>query len=83
MHRRPVREKYADSWVLMDRIHDADDSGEHLFDYLREHRPEINAWFVVERGTPDWLSRLWPPRGTGSSLTGRCAGAAHAQLQCT
>lgn len=46
--------KYADAWVLIDRIHDADDSAEHLFHHLRATRPEINAWFVVEEGTPDW-----------------------------
>jgi hypothetical protein len=38
----------------MDRIHDADDSGERLFRYLREHRRRINAWFVLEEGTADW-----------------------------
>lgn len=48
-----TREKYADAWVLMDRIHDAGDSGEVLFRRLREHHPEINAWFVIEEGTAD------------------------------
>jgi hypothetical protein len=38
----------------MDRIHDADDSGERLFEHLGAARPDINAWFVLERGTPDW-----------------------------
>jgi hypothetical protein len=37
----------------MDRVFNADDSGEHLFRYLREHRPEVNAWFVIQKGTPD------------------------------
>lgn len=46
--------KYAGAWVLIDRIHDADDSAEHLFWHLREHHPEINAWFVLEKGTADW-----------------------------
>lgn len=50
----PVRKRFADAWVLMDRIHDADDSAEVLFRYLRKRRPEINAWFVIESGTPDW-----------------------------
>jgi glycosyltransferase involved in cell wall biosynthesis len=49
-----VREKYRQAWVLMDRIHDAGDSGEVLFRWLREHQPEVNAWFVVQEGTPDW-----------------------------
>lgn len=50
----PVRRLFREAWVLMDRIHESDDSGEHLFRYLRQHRRDINAWFVVERGTPDW-----------------------------
>jgi hypothetical protein len=52
--RPQVRKVFADAWVLMDRIHDANDSGEILFRYLRDHRPEINAWFVVEKDTADW-----------------------------
>jgi glycosyltransferase involved in cell wall biosynthesis len=42
------------AWVITDRIHDADDNGERLFEYLSERRPDINAWFTIERGTPDW-----------------------------
>lgn len=49
-----VRKRYRNAWVLMDRIHDSNDSGEHLFRYLRTERPEINAWFTVEKGTEDW-----------------------------
>lgn len=49
-----VRKRFADAWVLMDRVHDADDSAEVLFRYLRKSRPQINAWFVIESGTPDW-----------------------------
>jgi glycosyltransferase involved in cell wall biosynthesis len=51
---RSVRRRYADAWVLMDRVHDADDSAEHLFAWLRAEHPEVNAWFTVEEGTPDW-----------------------------
>lgn len=46
--------RYADAWVLMDRIHDANDSAEVLFRRLRGFHPEVNAWFVIEKGTPDW-----------------------------
>jgi glycosyltransferase involved in cell wall biosynthesis len=49
-----ARKQYADAWVLMDRIHDAGDSGEILFRRLRSHHPEINAWFTIEEGTADW-----------------------------
>jgi hypothetical protein len=53
--RRPkVQEKYRRAWVLMDRIHDAGDSGEVLFRWLRRHQPDVNAWFVVRKDTPDW-----------------------------
>lgn len=51
---KSARKRYRDAWVLMDRIHDAGDSGEVLFRWLRTHRAEINAWFVVEQDTPDW-----------------------------
>lgn len=50
----PVRRRFHDAWVMMDRIHDADDSGEQLFRYLRAERPDVNAWFVIEGGTPDF-----------------------------
>lgn len=53
-HRPPARTRYADAWVLMDRVHDANDSAEILFRHLREHHPDINAWFVLEKGTPEW-----------------------------
>jgi glycosyltransferase involved in cell wall biosynthesis len=48
-----VRRHFGDAWVLIDRVFNADDSAEHLFRYLRTHRPDVNAWFVIERGTPD------------------------------
>ena len=48
-----VRWYFRDAWVLIDRVFNADDSAEHLFRYLRKNRPEVNAWFVIERGTPD------------------------------
>lgn len=53
-HRRPARTRYRDAWVLMDRLHDAGDSGEILFRHLREHRDDINAFFVIEKDTSDF-----------------------------
>lgn len=50
----PVRRLFENAWVLMDRVHDADDSAEILFRYLRRSRKKVNAWFVVEADTPDW-----------------------------
>ena len=55
VRKRPsVKAKYADAWVFMDRIHDAADSAEILFRYVREHHPEINAWFILEKGGKEW-----------------------------
>ena len=48
------RLRFRDAWVLIDRVHDADDNAERLFEHLRRERRDINAWFVVEEGTPDW-----------------------------
>ena len=60
---RFVRWYFRDAWVLIDRVFNADDSAEHLFRYLLANRPDVNAWFVIERGTPD-CKRL---RRTGSA----------------
>ena len=51
---RPIRRLFADAWVLMDRDENANDNAEHLFRYLRKHRRDINAWFVLKKDTPDW-----------------------------
>ncbi|MGA9276628.1 CDP-glycerol glycerophosphotransferase family protein, partial [Ilumatobacter sp.] len=51
---RPVRRRFAECWVLMDRTHDANDNAEYLFRFLRDERPDVNAWFTLERDTPDW-----------------------------
>ena len=58
--------KYARAWIFMDRDTEGDDSAEHLYRYIREHRPDINAFFVLRRGTPDW-ERL---AGEGDRLLG-------------
>ncbi len=49
-----IRRLFRNAWVVMDRLHDADDNGERLFEHLRKHKRRINAWFVLEKGTPDW-----------------------------
>lgn len=49
-----VRRRYADAWTVMDRVHNAGDNGQRLFEYLRAERPEINAWFVIRPDAPEW-----------------------------
>jgi glycosyltransferase involved in cell wall biosynthesis len=52
--------KYADAWVLMDRVDAAGDNGEAMFHWLRVEHPEVNACFVLSEDSPDWarLRRL-------------------------
>ncbi|KRB43332.1 CDP-glycerol glycerophosphotransferase family protein [Terrabacter sp. Root181] len=64
--RAQVGKQFDGAWVLMDRIHDANDSGEILFRWLRDNRADVNAWFVLEKDTPDW-KRL-KAEGYGSRL---------------
>ena len=52
--RWPYRARFRDAWVLIDRVYNADDNAERLFEYLRAERTDINAWFVIEKDTPDW-----------------------------
>ena len=50
---------YAKAWLFMDRLVAGDDNAEALHWYVRKNRPEINAFFVIEAGSPHWerLSR--------------------------
>lgn len=50
----PVREKFRDAWLFMDRDTEADDNAEHLYRWVRSEHPEINAWFVLREDSHDW-----------------------------
>ncbi len=45
---------FKDAWLFMDRDSVADDSAERLYRYVRQQAPEINAYFILQRGSPDW-----------------------------
>lgn len=49
-----VRKRYHNAWVLIDRDTMARDNAETLYRHLREAHPEINAWFVISRSSPDY-----------------------------
>lgn len=53
-HQAPAAARYKDAWILMDRIGRADDNAEHLYRYLQQERPDINAWFLLDRTSSDW-----------------------------
>ncbi|MBO0907701.1 bifunctional glycosyltransferase/CDP-glycerol:glycerophosphate glycerophosphotransferase [Arthrobacter sunyaminii] len=46
--------KFKDAWVIMDRVDQADDNGEHLYRHIAAKHPEVNAWFLLERTSSDW-----------------------------
>jgi glycosyltransferase involved in cell wall biosynthesis len=54
--RREARDaaRYADAWLLADRVERAGDNGEVVFRALRTQHPGINAWFAVSDESPDW-----------------------------
>lgn len=62
-----VRSRYKNAWVFIDRENDADDNAEHLYRWVIQHHPEINAWFLLTRTSYDWTRlsregfRLIPP----------------------
>lgn len=41
-------------WLLMDRPDKGDDNAEHFYRYLKNHRPQQNAYFLLEKSSPDW-----------------------------
>ncbi len=49
-----VVKKYSRCWLLMDRDVQADDNAEHLYRYIMENHPEINAYFILRKSSHDW-----------------------------
>ena len=45
---------FKDAWLFIDRQSSADDSAEYLYRYVRREAPEINAFFILQRESPDW-----------------------------
>ncbi|MGW9167694.1 CDP-glycerol glycerophosphotransferase family protein [Agromyces sp. NPDC055658] len=46
--------QYANAWLLIDRDTIGRDNAESLYRYLAQHEPEVNAYFVVDRESPDY-----------------------------
>ena len=47
------RYKYKDCWLVMDRVDSASDNGYSFYTYLLKQQPDINAFFVINRNSPD------------------------------
>lgn len=54
LHSARVRRRYKNAWVFMDRVDFANDNAEHLYRYVKDSRPELNSWFVLNKSSPDW-----------------------------
>ncbi|SDB48897.1 CDP-glycerol glycerophosphotransferase, TagB/SpsB family [Desulfonatronum thiosulfatophilum] len=50
----PEATVYDNCWILMDRVHKADDNAEHFCRWLREHYPKQPVYFVLDRKSKDW-----------------------------
>ncbi len=46
--------KYRGAWVISDRIDEANDNGVLFYDYLAKQHPEINAFYVISKASPDF-----------------------------
>lgn len=49
-----VRAKYRRAWVFIDRDTMARDNAETLYRHVRAEHQDINAWFVINRSSPDF-----------------------------
>jgi hypothetical protein len=50
----PLARRFAKAWVFIDREEGGDDSAEHLYRWVRAHRPDVNAWFLLSPAAHDW-----------------------------
>lgn len=48
------RVEYKDCWLFYERLQKADDNAEHLYRYVKENHPEINAYFILNKKSGDW-----------------------------
>jgi len=46
--------KFRDVWLFIDRDTQADDNAEHLYRYIKNNYPQINAYFILRKNSHDW-----------------------------
>ena len=62
-----IRHRFRNAWVFADHDSRADDNAEHLYRWILNHHPEINAWYLLPHSSGDWERldgenfRLMPP----------------------
>lgn len=50
---RLVSPAYKRVWLIAERGHEARDNAWHLFRYITREHPEIHAWFMIDKDSPD------------------------------
>ena len=50
---RKTNKAYGHIWLVMERGFDARDNAYWFFRYLREKQPQINAYYVIDKESPD------------------------------
>ncbi|OAT81593.1 hypothetical protein A6P54_12525 [Bacillus sp. MKU004] len=45
--------KNKDIWIVGERPYKAQDTGYHFFKYMREHHPDKNVFYVIEKDSPE------------------------------
>ncbi|MEH8263434.1 CDP-glycerol glycerophosphotransferase family protein [Aeromonas allosaccharophila] len=53
-HSSSQRQESSNTWIFMDSDTRADDNAEHLYNYVRQHKPHVNAYFSLRRTSKDW-----------------------------
>lgn len=46
--------EYRDVWLIAERGKEARDNGYHLFRFIREYHPEVNAYYVIDKKSSDF-----------------------------
>lgn len=49
-----ISRSYKNAWLFIDRDTQADDNAEHLYRYVMNEHPDVNAFFVLRRQSHDW-----------------------------
>ena len=50
-----INKQYKNLWLICERKTDARDNGYHFFKYIRENHPKVNAVYIIEKKSPDYM----------------------------
>ena len=47
-------EPHKNIWITYDKLYKGGDNGEYIYHYLREHCPDVDAYYIINTGTKDY-----------------------------